>query len=145
MLQDSLVLLPVYVANRQHWILIVADIPRRHITVLDSMPCESHSRVCPQGKHVQRYLAYVFDNTSFVISSGRCRKQGDNVDCGIHVVLNALHVVNGEYSIEENNNTLHLNYVNNLNSDSIRQNICLSVDTALFKNSDWNFVSSLTQ
>lgn len=83
------VLIPV--CENDHWLLLVLDVKRRQIEVLDSI--HNQSRRDKYERHLRTFLAvrekYVpdLDATGWTMSTRRSSQQTGGNDCGVFVLM----------------------------------------------------------
>ncbi|XP_048237165.1 ubiquitin-like-specific protease 1 [Haliotis rufescens] len=88
------IFMPVNV-NRNHWVLLVADVYKRTVSILDSLPTPGSSTLIEKWKKYMKLRASVAGELpdweeGDLVSSKQC----DGSSCGPFVLMNALAIVN---------------------------------------------------
>ena len=86
------ILLPIHDSQRKHWYLAVVMISDSTIKIYDSMSCKEQS--LSQSTDLESFVRKVKpQQQAWVVRLAECPQQNNGYDCGVHVIVNALHVM----------------------------------------------------
>lgn len=102
------IFLPVNV-HENHWVLLVANVPQRSVTILDSMNGENHTLIQRWMKYMHIRDKHVNDlQCSWTVGQLQSQRQTDGSSCGVFVLMNAMALACGS-SLEALNKDCAMN------------------------------------